>query len=178
MRYTVIGKNIEITEGIKEAITAKLSKLDKYFKEDTIAKLTLSVQKDEQKIEVTIPTKHRIIRAEQSSNDMYVAIDLISDIIEKQIKKYKNKLIDKKHNSHSFSEIFMNETSENIEDEGEIKILKFKKFDIKPMTAEEACLQMEMLGHNFYVFVNSDTEQTAVVYKRKNNSYGLIEAEF
>ena len=89
MRYTIIGKNIEITEGLQEAIQDKLSKLDKYFKEDTQAKVTLSVQKEEQRIEVTIPTKYRLIRAEEKSNDMYVAIDLVSDIIERQIKKYK-----------------------------------------------------------------------------------------
>ncbi len=177
MRYTIIGKNIEVTEGLQEAVKDKLSKLEKYFKDDTVAKITLSVQKDEQKIEVTIPTKHRLIRAEESSNDMYVAIDLVNDIIERQIKKYKNKLIDKKQSAHSFSDLFINDEDEGGYDDN-IQIVKFKRFDIKPMTAEEACLQMEMLGHSFYVFVNADTEQTAVVYKRKNNTYGLIEAEF
>ncbi len=177
MRYTIIGKNIEVTEGLQEAVKDKLSKLEKYFKDDTVAKITLSVQKDEQKIEVTIPTKHRLIRAEESSNDMYVAIDLVNDIIERQIKKYKNKLIDKKQSAHSFSDLFINDEEESGYDDN-IQIVKFKRFDIKPMTAEEACLQMEMLGHSFYVFVNADTEQTAVVYKRKNNTYGLIEAEF
>ena len=177
MRYTIIGKNIEITEGLQEAIQDKLSRLNKYFKEDVDAKVTLSVQKEEQKIEVTIPTKHRLIRAEESSNDMYVAIDLVSDIIEKQIKKYKNKLIDKKQAAVSFSDLFINYTEEDKVND-DIQIVKFKKFDIKPMTAEEACLQMEMLGHSFYVFVNAETETTAVVYKRKNNTYGLIEAEY
>ena len=177
MRYTIIGKNIEITEGLQEAIQDKLSKLDKYFKEDTQAKVTLSVQKEEQRIEVTIPTKYRLIRAEEKSNDMYVAIDLVSDIIERQIKKYKNKLIYKKQAAHSFSDLFVNYESE-APDEEDIQIVKFKRFDIKPMTALEACLQMEMLGHSFFVFVNAETEQTAVVYKRKNGSYGIIEAEY
>lgn len=177
MRYTIIGKNIEITEGLQEAIQDKLSRLNKYFKEDVDAKVTLSVQKEEQKIEVTIPTKHRLIRAEESSNDMYVAIDLVSDIIEKQIKKYKNKLIDKKQAAASFSDLFINYDEEDKVND-DIQIVKFKKFDIKPMTAEEACLQMEMLGHSFYVFVNAETETTSVVYKRKNNTYGLIEAEY
>ena len=177
MRYTIIGKNIEITEGLQEAIQDKLSRLNKYFKEDVDAKVTLSVQKEEQKIEVTIPTKHRLIIAEESSNDMYVAIDLVSDIIEKQIKKYKNKLIDKKQAAASFSDLFINYDEEDKVND-DIQIVKFKKFDIKPMTAEEACLQMEMLGHSFYVFVNAETETTAVVYKRKNNTYGLIEAEY
>ena len=108
---------------------------------------------------------------------MYVAIDLVSDIIEKQIKKYKNKLIDKKQAAVSFSDLFINYNEEDKVND-DIQIVKFKKFDIKPMTAEEACLQMEMLGHSFYVFVNAETETTAVVYKRKNNTYGLIEAEY
>ena len=176
MRYTIIWKNIEITEGLQEAIQDKLSRLNKYFKEDVDAKVTLSVQKEEQKIAIPIPTKHRLIRAEESSNDMYVAIDLVSDIIEKQIKKYKNKLIDKKQAAASFSDLFINYDEEDKVND-DIQIVKFKKFDIKPMTAEEACLQMEMLGHSFYVFVNAETETTAVVYKR-NNTYGLIEAEY
>lgn len=177
MFYTILGRNIEITEGLKKAIEDKLSKLDKYFKKDINAKVTLSVQKSEQRIEVTIPTKHRIIRAEQSADDMYVAIDMVSDIIEAQIKKYKNKLIDKKQDIHSFSDLFINNNDDDAFDDN-IKIVKFKKFNIKPMTAEEACLQMEMLGHNFFVFNNSGTEQMAVVYKRKNNTYGLIEADY
>lgn len=175
MRYNITGRNLEVTEGIKEAIYDKLSRLDKYFTEDTQARITLSIQKDIQKIEVTIPTKNGLIRAEESSMDMYSSIDMVADIIEKQIKKYKSKLIDKKQSASSFSDLFINDES-YISDE-EIKIVKSKRFAIKPMDAEEACLQMEMLGHNFYVFLDADTEMVSVVYKRKDGKYGIIEPE-
>ena len=107
---------------------------------------------------------------------MYVSIDLVEEIIERQIKKYKTKLIDKKQAAQSFSELFINEEPTAADEE--IKIVKTKKFAVKPMDPEEACLQMELLGHNFYVFLNSDTDQVSVVYKRKSNTYGLIEPEF
>ncbi len=175
MRYTITGRNIEVTPGLRDAIQDKIGKLDRYFNPDTEVIVTLSVQKDKQNIEVTIPVKGSIIRAEESSSDMYVSIDLVEEIIERQIKKYKTKLIDKKQAAQSFSELFMNE--EPAADE-EIKIVKTKRFAVKPMDPEEACLQMELLGHSFYVFLNSDTDQVSVVYKRKNNSYGLIEPEF
>ena len=171
----ISGRNIEVTPGLRDAIQDKIGKLDRYFNPDTEVIVTLSVQKDKQNIEVTIPVKGSIIRAEESSSDMYVSIDLVEEIIERQIKKYKTKLIDKKQAAQSFSELFMNE--EPAADE-EIKIVKTKRFAVKPMDPEEACLQMELLGHSFYVFLNSDTDQVSVVYKRKNNSYGLIEPEF
>ena len=119
--------------------------------------------------------KGNIIRAEETSNDMYVSIDLVEEIIERQIKKYKKKLIDKKQSALSFSEAFIQEEYEADDD---IQIVKTKKFAVKPMDPEEACVQMELLGHNFYVFLNSETEQVNVVYKRKGNTYGLIEPEF
>lgn len=175
MRYTITGRNIEVTPGLRDAIQDKIGKLDRYFNPDTEVIVTLSVQKDKQNIEVTIPVKGSIIRAEESSSDMYVSIDLVEEIIERQIKKYKTKLIDKKQAAQSFSELFL--TEEPAVDE-EIKIVKTKRFAVKPMDPEEACLQMELLGHAFYVFLNSDTDQVSVVYKRKNNSYGLIEPEF
>lgn len=175
MRYTITGRNIEVTPGLRDAIQDKIGKLDRYFAPETEVLVTLSVQKDKQNIEVTIPVKGSIIRAEESSSDMYVSIDLVEEIIERQIKKYKTKLIDKKQAAQSFSELFINE--EPVADE-EIKIVKTKKFAVKPMDPEEACLQMELLGHSFYVFLNSDTDQVSVVYKRKGSTYGLIEPEF
>ena len=176
MRYTITGRNIEVTPGLRDAIQDKICKLDRYFNPDTEVIVTLSVQKDKQNIEVTIPVKGNIIRAEESSSDMYVSIDLVEEIIERQIKKYKTKLIDKKQAAQSFSELFINEEPTAADEE--IKIVKTKKFAVKPMDPEEACLQMELLGHNFYVFLNSDTDQVSVVYKRKSNTYGLIEPEF
>ena len=175
MRFTITGRNIEVTPGLRDAIEDKIGKLDRYFAPDTEVIVTLSVQKERQNIEVTIPVKGSIIRAEESSSDMYVSIDLVEEIIERQIKKYKNKLIDKKQSAQAFSELFLNE--EPSPDE-EIKIVKTKKFAVKPMDPEEACLQMELLGHDFYVFLNAETDQVSVVYKRKGSNYGLIEPEF
>ena len=175
MRYTITGRNIEVTPGLREAIEEKIGKLARYFNPDTEVIVTLSVQKDKQKIEVTIPVKGNIIRAEEASSDMYVSIDLVEEIIERQLKKYKNKLIDKKQSAQAFSELFL---SEEYEADDEIQIVKTKRFGMKPMDPEEACIQMELLGHNFYVFLNADTEEVNVVYKRKGNTYGLIEPEF
>ncbi len=175
MRYTITGRNMEVTPGLRAAVEDKIGKLERYFQPNTEVIVTLSVQKDRQKIEVTIPVKGNIIRAEESSSDMYVSIDLVEEIIERQIKKYKNKLIDKKQSAQSFSELFLNE--EYMTDDT-IDIVKTKRFAVKPMDPEEACVQMELLGHSFYVFLNSETEEVNVVYKRKGNTYGLIEPEF
>jgi len=174
MRYTITGRNIEVTSGLRSTIEEKLGKLERYFNPDTEAVVTLSVQKEQHKIEVTIPVKGSIIRAEQSSSDMYVSIDLVEEIIERQIKKYKKKLIDKKQSAQSFSDLFI---SEEYNHDDEINIVKTKRFAVKPMDPEEACVQMELLGHSFYVFLNADTEEVNVVYKRNNSTYGLIEPE-
>lgn len=176
MRIKITGRNIELTEGLKAAVEDKLNKLEKYFTPDTEVNVTLSVEKERQKVEVTIPMKGSYIRSEQVSNDMYVSIDLVEEIIERQIRRYRKKLIDKKQAAISFSQAFIEEEDEVQDDE--IQIVKTKKFAIKPTIPEEACLQMEMLGHNFYVFLNADTDQVNVVYKRKNGTYGLIEPEF
>ena len=175
MRFTITGRNIEVTQRLRDAVEDKLGKLDSFFAPATEAVVRLSVQKDIQKIEVTIPVKGHIIRAEESSSDMYVSIDLVEEILERQLKKYKNKLIDKKQSAPSFSEAFLQEDASA---EEEIQIVKSKKFAVKPMDPEEACVQMELLGHNFYVFLNADTEEVNVVYKRKGGTYGLIEPEF
>ena len=175
MRYVIKGRNIEVTPALKSAVEEKIGKLERYFTPDTEVIATLSVQRDRQKIEITIPIKGNIIRAEESSSDMYVSIDLVEEIIERQIKKYKKKLIDKKQAALSFSEAFM---QEEYDMDAEVKIVKTKRFGIKPMDPEEACVQMELLGHSFYVFLNSETEEVNVVYKRKGNTYGLIEPEF
>ena len=176
MKFIIVGRNIEVTPGLRAAVEEKIGKLDKYFNPDTEVHVTLSVEKERQKIEVTIPVKGSIIRSEQVSNDMYVSIDLVEEVIERQIRRYRKKLIDKKQAAVSFSQAFIEEEDEIQDDE--IQIVKTKKFAIKPTIPEEACLQMEMLGHNFYVFLNADTDQVNVVYKRKNGTYGLIEPEF
>ena len=173
MRYTITGRNIEVSPGLREAIQDKLGKLECFFTPETEVIVTLSVQKEMQKIEVTIPVKGSIIRAEESSTDMYVSIDLVEEVIERQIRRYRKKLIDKKQSAQSFSQLFLEETEES--DNEEIKIVKTKRFGMKPMFPEDACVEMELLGHNFYMFQNAETDQVNVVYKRKgNNTYGQI----
>ena len=176
MKFIIIGKNIEVTSGLREAVENKLGKLERYFTPDTEIHVTLSVQKERQKIEVTIPVKGDIIRSEQESNDMYVSIDLVEEIIERQLRKYRKKIIDKKQNAGTFQQAFMEKDFED-ENTNEIKIIRTKKFGFKPMYPEDACVQMELLGHNFFVFLNAETEEVNVVYKRKGNTYGLIEPE-
>ncbi|EEC58808.1 ribosomal subunit interface protein [[Bacteroides] pectinophilus ATCC 43243] len=176
MRFVIVGRNIEVTDGLKEAVEEKLGKLDRFFAPDTEVKVTLSVEKERQKIEVTIPVKGSIIRSEQVSNDMYVSIDLVEEVIERQLKKYKNKLIDKQQDAAAFAQEYIDK--EYVDDDADVKIIRTKRFDVKPMDPEEACVQMELLGHSFYVFFNSETEQINVVYKRKGNTYGLIEPEY
>lgn len=174
MKITISGKNIDVTDGLRTAVQDKIGKLERYFMPETEVQVTLSVEKDRQKIEVTIPVKGNIIRSEQVSSDMYVSIDLVEEIIERQLKKYKRKLIDKKQASSFFKQEFI---EKDYMDEEEVQIIRTKKFDIKPMYPEDACVQMELLGHSFFVFCNAETDQVNVVYKRKGNTYGLIEPE-
>ena len=174
MKFVIVGRNIEVTPGLREAVEDKIGKLEKYFNPDTEVHVTLSVEKDRQKIEVTIPVKGSIIRSEQVSSDMYVSIDLVEEIIERQLKKYKTKIVDKQQSAGSFSQMFI---ENDYMDDEEVKIVRTKKFDIKPMYPEDACIQMELLGHSFFVFINAETDQVNVVYKRKGDTYGLIEPE-
>ena len=175
MKFIIVGKNIEVTPGLRSAVEDKIGKLEKYFTPETEVHVTLSVEKERQKIEVTIPVKGSIIRSEQVSSDMYVSIDLVEEIIERQLKKDKRKLVDQQQAASFFKQEFI---EKDYMDEDEIKIIRTKKFDIKPMYPEDACIQMELLGHNFYVFVNAETEQVNVAYKRKGGTYGLIEPEY
>ena len=175
MRITITGRNLDLTDGLKTAVEEKLNKLDKFFTRETEAHVTLSVEKERQKIEVTIPVKGNIIRSEQVSNDMYVSIDLVEEVIERQLKKYRKKLIEKHQNDSFFKQEFIERESDDSE---EITITRTKKFDVKPMYPEDACVQMELLGHSFFVFRNAESDEVNVVYKRKGNTYGLIEPEY
>ena len=174
MKFIISGKNITVSPGLKTAVEDKLGKLERYFTPDTEVIVTLSVEKERQKIEVTIPMKGNIIRSEQVSNDMYVSIDLVEEVIERQLRKYKNKIVQREQGAGSFRQEFIDKEAED----EEVRIIRTKQFDMKPMYPEDACVQMELLGHSFYVFVNAETEQINVVYKRKGNTYGLIEPEF
>ena len=175
MQYIISGKNIDVTEGLKEAIYEKIGKLERCFTPETEVHVTLSVEKERQKIEITIPMKGNIVRAEQVSNDMYVSIDLVEEVIERQLRKYKTKIIGKHKDGGNLRKEFIEKENEG--EEEEVKIIRTKQFGMKPMFPEDACVQMELLGHSFFVFRNADTDEVNVVYKRKGNTYGLIEPE-
>ena len=176
MKFIIVGKNIDVTPSLKETVEHKLGKLERYVTPDTEIHVTLSVQREHQKIEVTIPVKGNIIRSEQESTDMYVSIDLVEEVIERQLRKYKNKLIARHQEGNNFNkELF---EAEEAYDDGDIKIVRSKKFGIKPMFPEDACVQMELLGHSFFVFCNAETDEVCVVYRRKDGTFGLIEQEF
>ncbi len=174
MNIVISAKNIELTDTLKSAVEDKLGKLDKYFVPDTVVNVTMSVERGRHKIEVTIPVKGSIIRTEQESNDMYVTLDLIEEIIERQLRKYKTKIIDKHQGGGNFRQDYIE--NEYYEDE-DIKIIRTKKFEVMPMYPEDACVQMELLGHNFFAFINAETSQVNVAYKRKDGNYGLLEPE-
>ena len=180
MKYTILGRNMEVTEGLREYIEKKFSKLDHYFTGGTEVNITLSKQRGEEKVEVTIPLRGTTIRAEESTGDMYQTIDALKDVVERQLRRNRKKIIDRKQSKQSFSDVLiedlMSEEPEEDEEE-EIRIVRSKRFEMKPMTPEEACFQMEMSGHTFYMFRNAEDEQIAVVYKRKDGDYGLIEQE-
>jgi putative sigma-54 modulation protein len=180
MNYVIRGENIEVTPAIREYVEKKISKLERYFTETPEANVhvNLKVYQDKKtKVEVTIPLPHLVLRAEESNDDMYAGIDLISDKLERQIRKHKTK-VNRKFREKGDVGAYFAVTTENPEihvDEDDLELVRTKRFDLKPMDSEEAILQMNMLGHNFYVYTNSDTNRTNVVYKRKDGRYGLIE---
>lgn len=180
MKYNIVGRNMEVTEGLRSYVEKKFSKLSYYFTEDTELHVTLSKVKEQEKVEITIPMKGTTVHAEESSADMYLSIDLLEEVVERQLRRNRKKIIDRHQSTPAFSELFMNDDKldEYDEEEGSIRIVKSKKFAMKPMDPEEACFQMEMSGHTFYVFYNSETDKVSVVYKRKDGNYGLIEPEF
>lgn len=177
MKYNISGKNIELTAALENAVEEKLAKLDKYFNDDVEVQVTLIVEKLIHVIEITIPFQGTVLRAEVEGKNMYNIIDDAIAVIEKQVNKFRNKLRDRQRNNHtpSFTPAFMHQTDEA---DDTIKIDKRKKFAIKPMDSEEAVMQMELVGHNFFVYLDADTEEVNVVYKRKNGTYGLIEPTF
>ena len=177
MRYTITGRNIDVTKTLRNIIEDKLSKLDKFFEENTEVLVTLSVNKKRHTMEITIPMGGSLIRAEVETDNMYKALDEAVDIVERQVAKYKSKLKRKNKTDKLFKIDFFD--NENEIDEDIIDIVRSKKFALKPMDPEEACLQMDLVGHNFFVFFNGNTEEVNVVYKRKKSgTYGLIEPQF
>lgn len=182
MKFIITGRKIDVTDGLRERVHKKLGKLNKFFDDETEVHVTLEVEKDRQMVEVTIPYKGIIYRAEEANHDMYTAIDRVVDVIERQIRKHKTRL-EKHMKEGAFITETVNDGLDNlrpveVEEEKEFNVVKTKRFAIKPMDIEEAILQMNLLGHQFFVFSNADTEEVNVVYKRKDGNYGLIEPEF
>ena len=191
LQFEIYGENIEITEAIDQYIKEKVGKVEKYFDEiDNIAHVRVKVYDNESKIEVTIPMKQVTLRAEEIQSDLYKAIDLIADKLERQVRKYKTRMnrkpVQNKREKQTPAELLLGKAgsgstaiyeSTQLDDEN-IKISRFKTIDDlydKPMSVEEAVLQMDMLDHDFFVFKNAENDQINIVYKRKKNSYGLIE---
>ena len=182
MNIIISGKQMELTDGIKGTIEEKLGRLDFYLHPETELKVTVSAKKARQKVEATIiPISGPIIRAEDIEENLYAAIDVVYDKLNKQLRRYKNRLKDKhqKNESIRFENVDMSVYEDDIEsnDNFDIVIERNKKFDMKPMSAEEAVLQMELIEHDFYMFRNIDTDDISIVYKRKNGGYGMIEHE-
>ena len=182
MRIIISGKQMELTDPIKVAIEEKLGRLDYYLHPETEVKVTVSAKKARQKVEVTIiPISGPIIRAEDSEESLYAAIDVVYDKLNKQLRKYKKRVQDRHHSNESirFNHIEDLEAVDLEENENpiEISIDRRKKFDMKPMSEEEAVLQMELVGHPFFIFKNATTDNISVVYKRKDGNYGIIDTK-
>lgn len=176
MKYNIRGDKLEVTDAINDYVESKLDRLNKYFKEeDILANVLLRVRGNSQIIEVTIPTDKFILRGEEEDKDLYAAIDLVSDKLERQIRKNKTRLnrqnLDNKYKDFNF-DYELTEEEETNEDE---IIVKRKNIEMKPMDEEEAIIEMNLLGHNFFVYKDMHTNNTCVLYKRKDGNYGLIE---
>lgn len=173
MKVQIITKNYKASEKLQANIEKKFEKLGKYFNDDATATVTLSRFKDASKLEATIQAKKNIFRAEEISDNVYEAMDIAIAKLSNQMSKFKGKLEARYVKNEALKFEFIPEIEEDVEEE--TIIVKRKKFELEPMVAEEAILQMEMLGHDFFVYFDMDTESVNVVYKRKGNAYGLIE---
>ncbi len=176
MKITVRGKNMNVTPALKDHVEKKIGKLDKYF-EDAEAQVKLGVTKDSHIVEVTVLVDGFILRGEESTSDMYASIDLVLDKLERQIHKYKTR-INRKFRQGGLKAVNEQIARERIPVEEEARVVRTKRFAMKPMSVEEAILQMNLVGHDFFVFVNADTEGVNVVYRRKHGNYGLIGPDF
>jgi putative sigma-54 modulation protein len=179
MRLDIRGRNIEITDALKDYTTKRLSKLEKYIDDARIAQVALSLEGEDHKVEVTIPLNGLILRGEVTAEDMYSAIDMVVEKLEKQIEKHKTKLY-KSHRGSGLKQAADEESRRTLTtDEGEkFKVVRTKRFALKPMDEEEAIMQMSLLGHNFFMFFNANTDEVNVVYKRMDGNFGLIEPDF
>ena len=179
MKIIFKGKHVEVTDAMRNYTEKRLNKIERHFDHILEVIVTLSVEKNRQIVEVTLQASRASIRAEEKTDDMYTSIDKVADKLERQIQKYKEKYFQKPHPG-SERKGLINE-GVNVEDSESDKIAKIvrtKRFAIKPMSVEEAAMQMDLLGHNFFVFANDNTNKVNVLYKRKDGNFGLIEPEF
>ncbi len=179
MRFTFTGKNITLSDATKDKVSQKIGRLNRLFPKEVDVHVTVGVVKNDCTVEITIPLQKRILRGEATAEDMNVAVDAVVDILEKQMVKYKGQLHHRSGKDSRFKEElnFYAPDEQEFEDGG-IVIERMKKFALKPMDAEEAVIEMDMLNHNFYVFRNGQTDEVNVVYRRKDGTYGLIEPEY
>ncbi|MFC0136520.1 ribosomal subunit interface protein [Staphylococcus petrasii] len=188
IRFEIHGDNLTITDAIRNYIEDKIGKLERYFNDvpNAVAHVKVKTyQNSTTKIEVTIPLKNVTLRAEERHDDLYAGIDLVTGKLERQVRKYKTR-VNRKHKTRGEQDAFVTEVPEtpsiqaeevdnNQDNDNEIEIIRSKQFSLKPMDSEEAVLQMDLLGHDFYIFTDRETEGTSIVYKRKDGKYGLIE---
>lgn len=176
MNINVRGKQIKVTNALKDYVEKRVGKLDKYSDDFTDVQVTLSVQKERQRVEVTAPLNGFILRGEEETDDMYSSIDLVVDKLERQMEKYRKRIGKKRVKTIKDEPSFILDSDEEISQDD--VIVKTKKFPAKPMSVDEAVMQMNLIGHSFFVFMNAETEMMNVVYKRKYGDYGLMEPEF
>lgn len=176
MEVIIRSEGVKLSQAMTDYIHKKLEKLTKYLKNTDDIRITVMVRirNDEQTVEITIPLKSIILRTEESKEDFYIAVDKSIDKLERQIRKNKTKLMTRE-SKHAYEFSFSDMVEENIEDES--KVIKRKSVEVKPMDDEEAILQLELLGHQFYVYKDRETLKTCVLYKRKDGNYGIIESE-
>lgn len=172
MKISIAARKMELTDALKAHVEAKMAKLDKFFPDGTEAKVTLSVQKSDQRVEATIFSQGFIYRVEDATPDMYATVDKIVMDIERQIRKHKTRL-ERRLRQGSLDDL--TSAMVKVEEETEFNIVRHKEVFTKPMSAEEAILQMNLLGHSFFVFTDDTTESTCIVYRRKGGDYGLLE---
>ena len=178
LKFNIRGENVEVTDAIRDYVVKRISKLQKFFEDsvEATAHVNLKVYSNRTyKVEVTIPLPYLTLLAEETSNDMYGSVDLVTDKLERQIRKYKTK-VNRKSREKGFKNLEFVPSDEESNDD-ELKIVRTKQVSLKPMDPEEAVLQMDMLGHDFFVFQDAETNGTSIVYRRRDGRYGLIEAE-
>lgn len=176
MQISVRGKNIKVTDALRSYVDKRIAKLNRFFNNFGEAQVLLSVEKENHRVEVTIPVNGIILRGEEATHDMYAAVDMVVEKLEKQVEKYKSRFNRRvRANAAPGSELPAQDAAEQPVEE--YKVVRVKRFAMKPISIEEAIMQMNLLGHNFFVFTNAETDAVSVIYRRKDGNYGLIEPE-